>query len=596
MLASPLRTSLPLALLLVFTLCFHSATALSYSYDPDASSTPPARFTILTPASPRAIITPPPSLSSPSSSSHSSLLSSIDSVSGCARDVANSTRDCNFTSILTITGTDFTSAIAFDIAYQVRCNLSARAVRSATRIVTPVCPYYYPQDSLFDIRVQSNDTSISTLTGGVSFHGTAPYISSISTSCAIGPYRSCDPASGTNTLTVIGSGFLPAPAPVVQLYIWLLGNQFMPCTTVSLTSTRFVCWLPPFSWRGDPPSPARQFGVVAAVMDANWLRELVQSNYVPSVISFSSSTADSSSSSTGGLPPDSPPIIQRVSGCEDTLVATRNCPWPWTGPIPLRLIGSRFQPFLDSLSVWVNDQPCPIIEPVTNRAYLDCSWDTNAVNWTAVGTTPMTVSLNSSAGWVNVSSAVSLNTAFANPSIESVTGCPIAAYEQPRTAGCDASRTLTIHGEAFARYLSPTLTIARSTTVDCLYPLANPLTIECPLRNAVLSGVARNVYVLVQLHLGDRASDAMPYVSFGPDVGPPTDSSSGGDGGNSGDGVSADELVGMKVALLVLSVLALVAIVVALAVWVTGWWLAHRRSYVSQYGQAAVDARQVLLQ
>ena len=134
--------------------------------------------------------------------------------------------------------------------------------------------------------------------------------------------------------------------------------------------------------------------------------------------------------------------------------------------------------------------------------------------------------------------------------------------------------------------------------MECTFPLANPLTLECTLHRAQLSGVARNVYVPVQLHLGDRASEPVPYISFAPDVAPPAHSCSGGGGGSNSDngGGSADELVGMKLALLSMMIISLIVLVVALAVWVTGWWLAHRRSYVSQYGQAAVDSRQVLLQ
>ena len=356
-----------------------------------------------------------------------------------------------------------------------------------------------------------------------------------------------------------------------------------------------MCRLLPFSWAGDPPSPARKFGVLAAVVDANWLKEEVHSNFVPAALSFNSPSAESGS--TGVQPPPPLPIVQRVSGCEDSFSSTRNCPWPYSAPVPLRLIGAHFTAHLDSLAVYVHDLPCPIVEPV-NRQYVECAWDTNGLDWAELSTRPLTVSLSSSAGWVNMSGAVSLNTVFASPSIESVSGCAVTSDEQARTAGCDRSRTLTLYGDAFARYLPASLSIAHATTVQCIFPLANPLTIECPLHNAQLGGVVRNVYVPVQLHLGDRTSEAVPYISFAPDVSPPVHSSSGGGGApNSDNGAgSADELVGMKLALLSMMIISLIVLVVALAVWVTGWWLAHRRSYVSQYGQAAVDSRQVLLQ
>ena len=595
MCAGRVSPRLLLASLLLYLHCIHSSNALSYSYRNDVGTMPPPPDTFVpTISSPRTLITSTP-LPTPSTPSLSSLSSSIHTVSGCLRPTTvNGTRDCNLTSVLTITGDDFINTTgSLEIAYQVNCSLPAGAVHSPNLITTPICPYYYPQDTSFDVRLFSGNTSSAPFPSAISFHGTAPYITALNSTCNVPPWNGCDPARN-NYITVYGHNFLSAPAPPVSLYIWL-DTFYIPCRTLHISFTRFICWLPAFTWNIQPPAPSTKYGVLAVVQNANWLREELQSNFVPAVVSFHSSVPDSSS--TGVQPPPGQlPTVSRVSGCEDSFINTRNCPWPYNAPIRLRLIGTRFTAFLGSLSVWVHDQPCPIIEPV-GREYVDCSWDTNEVDWAEVGTTPMTVSLNSSAGWVNVSSAVSLNNVFANPTIESVGGCPISTYEQPKTAGCDRARTLTIYGDAFARYLPATLTIAYSTTVDCSFPLINPLTIECPLQHAVLNGIVRNVYVPVQLHLGDRTSEPMPYVSFAPDGVVPVDSSSStGRPASDSGGPSADELVGMKLALLSMMIISLIILVVALAVWVTGWWLAHRRSYVSQYGRAAVDSQQVLLQ
>ena len=598
MLAYTACTRLLVAVLLLVVHCVHSTAALSYSHNTDARNTPPPFNSVTTTTSITHIPSTPPSLISPATTTAplSSLHASIHSVSGCLQSTITGTSGCNLTSVLTITGVNFVHLTALLIANTTYCNLSVGAPQLPTRIVTAVCPYYYPQHTGLDIRLVSDDNvSTAAMPSAVSFHGTAPYITSINSTCNVPPFNGCDPTR-TNTITVYGRNFLSSPAPPVHLYVWL-GTEYMPCRTLHITFNRFVCSLAAFIWLSGAPSPSTKFGVVAAVLDANWLREEVQSNFVQAVVSFNSPSPDTSSSSTG-VPPTSPlPDIQRVSGCEDSFTATRNCPYPYTAPVSLRLIGNRFINFIGSLSVWIHNQPCPIIEPV-NRQYVECSWDTNAIDWTEVGSTQLTVSLSTSAGWVNVSDAVSLNTVFANPSIESVSGCTMSKYEPPKTTGCDRSRTLTIYGDAFARYLPPTLTIAYSTTVDCIYPLANPLTIECPLHTAVLNGIVRNMYVPVQLRLGDRISEAVPYVSFAPDYVPsvPSSSSTGPGGGGDGSAPSADELVGMKLALLSLMIVSLIVMVVALAVWVTGWWLAHRRSYVSQHGQAAVDARQVLLQ
>ena len=591
MAADILRTRLLLALLLLSALCIHSCCASSYSHSRIVISSLSPQQSVTTASAHRLPATLQSSTSQPTPTPTAP---SIYSVSGCVHDTANGTSDCNVTSVLTVAGDDFDNATAIDIAGQVRCNLSDDAVQSSTRLVTAVCPYYYPQDTSYDLRViGSGNTSSAPLVSAISFHGTAPYILSVnSSSCNVPPLNGCDP-SRNNYLTVYGRNFLSSPAPQVRLYIWLI-TQYMACRTMQITFNRFVCMLPAFRWPGAVPSPSTKFGVLAVVLNANWLREDVQSNFVAAVISFKSPTSDSSS--TGVQPPSFLPNVQRVSGCEDSFVGTRNCPYPYNSPITLRLVGNRFTPFIGSLSVWINDQPCPILEPV-HRDSVECSWDTNAVDWATVGTTPMTVSLNSSAGWVNTSSAVSVNTVFANPTIESVSGCPLSTYEQPKTAGCDRSRTLTLYGDAFARYLPASLIIAYSTTVDCVFPITNPLTIECSLASAVLNGVVRSVYVPVQLRLGERTSEPVPYVSFAPDNVPPVESSSSAAAaGGDSDGPSADELVGMKLALLSMMIISLIVLVVALGVWMTGWWLAHRRSYVSQHGQAAVDARQVLLQ
>ena len=165
-----------------------------------------------------------------------------------------------------------------------------------------------------------------------------------------------------------------------------------------------------------------------------------------------------------------------------------------------------------------------------------------------------------------------------------------------------ASASLSHHvsqvwGQGFARYLPASLLVL-FRTIPCAFPDLNPLAITCNLRDANLADVPRDVFLPVQLQLGERVSEAVAYVALAVDGPPPVvGSSSGGGGGEGGGGgVDDDELVGMKLALLSMMILSFIVLLVALIVWVTGWWLAHRRSYVSQHGQAAVDARQVLLQ
>ena len=540
------------------------------------------------------------------------LVSSVTYVSGCARNLGEGTLDCNLTSTLTISGTGFTAPAILEIAYNVNCSLSASAVRSISLIVTPLCPYYYPasQESMWDVRVFTDNTPSAPLTAAISFANTAPIVTSVTTnSCRVPPYNGCD-NTVVNTFTMSGRGFLPPPQPRINFVFWLGGDAYLPCFTrvETLTYASYECDTPIFAWGSSPPSPNVRYGGFAFVQDANWLGEQFVSNYVPAVISFNQRASNSSSSSsTGGrvsssaAPGYGPPVITRVSGCEDSFNNTRNCPYPYADPITITLYGSRFYQYLSSIAVWVGGQQCTNLQYYGRPARLLCSWNTSAVNYAATSTTPLPVAFNSSAGWINVSAAVNVNDAavLTRPAISSISGCQL--YGVATTANCDRSMILTIYGEGFARYLSPSLSI-RQHTIRCNFPdsaQSNPLTIECPLREADLSDVPRNVYVFVSLQLGERVSDAVPYVSFaveGPV--PPVLSSSGGSGGVTGDGGGADvdELVGMKLALLSLMIISLIVLVVALAVWVTGWWLAHRRSYVSQYGQAAVDSRQVLLQ
>ena len=543
----------------------------------------------------------------------------IDSLSGCVRDVNSSTVGCNLTSILTITGAGFAAPLILQIANAVNCSLRADAVRSSTLIVTPLCPYYYPSSAtqLWPVRLFSNGSASTPLPAAISFANTFPVVASAASStCNVPPYGGCD-WHIENTFTISGHNFLLPPAPRAHFFFYLGGNQFLPCFRQpgGQTTERLTCQLIKFSWNGTAPPPSQFFPGLIIVYNANWLAEAVVSNTLGAAISFNEPPA-SSSSSTGGsgsgggttstgparyststpaLP--LPPSISRVSGCEDTLNATRNCPYPWPQPLQLTIWGQRFRLQLPYIRIWVGEQPCTDVQWYNQR--LLCHFNTSAVDYDRTGTAPLTLSLNSTAGWNNFSQAVSVNELATQirPVIASVSGC-LSSAQPAATAYCDRTMILTVYGDGFARYLPPSLVVDRHT-IRCQFPEANPLAIVCPLQDADLSGVLRNVYVYVALQIGDRMSDPQPFVMFsveGPVPPSPSSSGNGGGGATSDAGVNVDELVGMKLALLSMMIISLIVLVVALAVWVTGWWLAHRRSYVSQYGQAAVDSRQVLLQ
>jgi len=541
-------------------------------------------------------------------------------VYGCERPLAFGTLGCNLTSILNITGSGFIAPAVLEIAYNVNCTLATAAVRSSTSIITPLCPYYYPmqQDTMWDIRLWTGNTPSAPLTAALTFADTAPIVTSItSATCDVPPNNGCNNLQ-PNTFTVTGSNFLPSPLPRVNAYFWLGASTYLPCTTrvETLQRGRFECTIPSFTWVGQPPPATVKFSGFAAVVDANWLGEEYFSNVLPAVISFNQPRANrsssSSSSSTGGgrgqsstVPINQPPTITRISGCEDSFNNTRNCPYPWPSTLTITLYGSRFQAYISSIRIWIGGQPCTDFHYYRGPPRLLCQWNVSAVNYAVTGTTPLQLAFNSSAGfWINVSSAVNVNEAAVHtrPVISSISGCQPAGLVS--TANCDRTNTLTLYGESFARYLPPTLNVWNHI-VRCGYSDVSGLGIECPLREvwSEFADVPRHPnFVAVSLQLGDRSlerySDGVSYVSFAVDVPVPPIVSSTGGGGVTGDagGSDADELVGMKLALLSMMIISLIVLVVALAVWVTGWWLAHRRSYVSQHGQAAVDARQVLLQ
>ena len=535
--------------------------------------------------------------------------SSISTVRGCVSNFGNGTIGCGLTSTLTITGSGFTAPAVLEVAGHVNCTLSPQAVISSTRILAPICPYYWPQQTFWDIRIITNNTS-ARLASAITFANTAPVITRITSStCTVPPYNGCDP-SDTNLLTVIGRGFLSPPLPLINLYIWL-GSSYLGCFTIleTIQFNQFICFIAPFRWIGGAPRPNQYFDVVAAVPDADWMNNVVQSNFLFGIVSFSNRTASSSgsssSSSTGGVsqssvpaPPPTPPVITRVSGCEDGFNDTRNCPYYYPTPIMITIFGSYFRRS-SILSAWIAGQRC------LNTLYYPpmrvlCSWNTSSVAYNVTGTSPLMVSLNTTFGWVNASSLVSVDAAAEQrlPVIDSVSGCQ--SYDGLKTSGCDRSHTLTLWGQAFARYVPANLLVLFHS-IPCTFSDNDPLAITCSLRDTDLSDLPRDLFIPVQLQLGgagsQRISTPVPYVAWAAD-GPVVGSTGQSTGGSAAAGgmVDEDELVGMKLALLSLMILSFVVLLIALVVWATGWWMAHRRSYVSQHGQAAVDARQVLLQ
>ena len=596
---STARLALSAVLLLV---CLPSIHSLAVAHNITDRVHIPSLFSRLGAAASHAVHRAAAVPAHPSAAAASSLLvSSVTSVYGCMRNLALGTLGCNITSVLTITGSGFSPPAMLQIANNVNCTVPADAIKSSTRIVTQLCPYYYPQQSdMWDVRIFVNDVPSEPLTAAISFSNTAPLVTSVTSStCTVPPYNGCD-FSQVNTFTVSGSNFLPPPLPPIDFYFWLGAQEFQKCGTrvETLRLGRFECTLPPFNWPFPQlPSPSQKYGGLAVVIRADWRGEQAVSNYLSNIVSFNQRATSSSSTGSSVNPGNQPPAITRVSGCEDSFNNTRNCPYPWPTAITITIYGSNFRAYSSSTRVSIGEQPCT--DPDYGQSdRLLCSWNTSGVNYVVTGTTPLTLSLNSSAGQIRVASAVNVNEAAAatRPVIASVSGCQ--SYGVATTINCDRSMTLTIFGESFARYLPASL-VVRQHSIRCNFPDNDPLAIECPLRDADLSDVPRNAFVSVSLQLGDRVSDPVPYVSFAVDGPvPPPVGSSGAGGGDTGDAAATetDDLVGMKLALLSMMIISLIVLVVALGVWVTGWWLAHRRSYVSQHGQAAVDARQVLLQ
>ena len=191
---------------LILLVALRHTNSLTVSYNLTNTAPPPPLSSVFDHSTTHALhstvpITPPSPLSS-ATVTHE-LGSSIDTVRGCASNAGSGTSGCGIGSVLTITGSGFSTPAILEVAHYVNCTVAAQAVNSSTLITTPLCPYYWPQQQLFDLRIITNNTA-ATLPSAISFANTAPVLARItSTTCTVPPYNGCDPAH-TNYLTITG--------------------------------------------------------------------------------------------------------------------------------------------------------------------------------------------------------------------------------------------------------------------------------------------------------------------------------------------------------------------------------------------------------
>lgn len=616
------RAALLSILLLVCCISLACASAQqTYDISLLTSSLPDAPSSALPPPSP-----PLPSTTSRdalaltaafSTSSSSSAAPTITSVSGCLNDTGVVTRACTMSSVLTITGSDlvFNSSATTALVISgsgsgsggVSCPLSSQHFRSSSLIVAPLCPYYYPSVALLSLAVQlSSGVVTAPLQFALSFGNVGPVLSRVS-GCSVPPYGSCNTLR-PNRLTVTGSNFLSTPA-FPRLYV-VQTRPMLPCETVqsSITFTRFECVLNSFSWGGSGPLPSDPFSVVAYVQSPNWLESVIISNVLDGALSFvqydaSSSSAgggpgptpsstasepDPASSSTGEEPGPAIPYARQVSGCVDDGDWTAECPVHTL--IELTVYGLYFQRAPPSIVI-SNAQraavPCTNVKIEADDT-LRCDFNTSLIPL-PLPAAMMDLNVISAQGTSVFPGSVGVTSVVELPLITMVRGC---VDQGSTTRDCYFGSEVRIAGSHFPRWLEPHLIIGGQLQLACVWR-GSEIWVFCPLDDSRVETLPKGQLLTVQVRFDERYSDTQLALSMR-GTQPPTPAASSSSG--QADGLEADDdLRGAKVTLFVFCVLALVAMLVGVGVWMMGVWTAHRRAFVSANAHAAVDMRQVLL-
>lgn len=302
--------------------------------------------------------------------------------------------------------------------------------------------------------------------------------------------------------------------------------------------------------------------------------------------------------------------MTRLSGCEDTELGYRfgaptvDCPRsPEGNTLALTIYGRNF--FLSSLAINYNFLIDGKMMPAQFRLRSASGSFQLIVHLNTTGpfgTLPLKTQLNATLTWnltltrefgsSSLRNALSIATTRAQPIITKITGCDDA---ESVTRDCSIGAQITLVGSHFVFYEPSVLQVVgvqnsgllcrgQETPVGaliCDYSAVLPISYYTPYD--VLLFYPDNPVYQFKFQNG---------LSFAPR----SLSSTGSNGGGGRDISVSDGMDGMKYSLMVMMLVALGVVIIATSVYLSTWWAAQRRAFVSSNGPAAaVDVSQILL-
>ena len=316
---------------------------------------------------------------------------------------------------------------------------------------------------------------------------------------------------------------------------------------------------------------------------------------VPSSPSSNSSSSILSSSETGGGG-RVVPFVSRVSGCVDDGSTTVDCPPSTT--IDLTMYGRNFQ--RTALVITILDHsidgdnrtiiPCSTIR-VSTDDLLRCTFNVGQLSYPR--RQRFDVLVDSALGSSVFRDSLAVTDDIEQPVLTGVSGCSDNGAE---TRDCTTSSEVRLTGDHFPRWLSPSMLLSGYLEVPCQWK-GEVGGVYCSLDHERVDQLPKGQLLPTQVCFSDHISLPVAGLSLllSQPIPPPALPTSSSSTAQPPPIVVSDDLESVKVTLFVLSVLALVAIMGGVAVWAVGWWMAHKRAFVSANGQAAVDMRRVLL-
>ena len=299
-----------------------------------------------------------------------------------------------------------------------------------------------------------------------------------------------------------------------------------------------------------------------------------------------------SSTSNGGDTNPAVPYIYRVSGCVDE--ADRSAECPVAGTVVMTMYGRNFQRTALSITVVYPDYlaPCDTIRVSTDER-LRCEF--HVLGNLKDRRDMLDVFVNSSIGTSTFPKSVGVTAHAIPPSISSVSGC---IDDGAQTRDCTMSSEVRLIGAHFPRWLLPSIILAGQLELPCQWK-NEERAVCCSLDDNRIDELPKGHLLPVQIRFApDRISQPISALALRLPPPPPPPSqptSSTGQSDSTGGAEGRDELEPIKMTFFIVCVLALVAIVGGMVLWMVGLWSAHRRAFVSANGQAAVDMRQVIL-